>query len=338
MPVLQQEAHRPSSISAASKVRKKGAGPLTRQPVRGLDAVDGLRQIPDALPDPYHRKQAARCDGKRIGTSVETRPPRVAGAGRASTTVTRSPPWANASARAGPFRPPPAIRISVSKLMAANMAAKCRDCPCAALPLPFPAKQGDGGMAKNWQNMTAAELGREIGAGRITRLIWPSAHLDAIAAPLGRPHLCPPDPGPCTRRGDGRAWPRAARVPARPSGRGACQLEGPVRYGRHRDRSRFGAVEGADAATGMPMLLEVATQSGLVCLGKTHMSELAFSGLGLNPVTATPPCVNDEWRGSGRVFVGGGRLCCLRSWPLRRSGLTRADRFGFLRHGTIWWD
>ena len=31
---------------------------------------------------------------------------------------------------------------------------------------------------------------------------------------------------------------------------------------------------------------------GLICLGKTHMSELAFSGLGLNPVTETPPCVN----------------------------------------------
>jgi len=26
----------------------------------------------------------------------------------------------------------------------------------------------------------------------------------------------------------------------------------------------------------------------------THMSELAFSGLGLNPITATPPCINDD--------------------------------------------
>ncbi|MDO5648594.1 amidase [Paracoccus sp. (in: a-proteobacteria)] len=32
-----------------------------------------------------------------------------------------------------------------------------------------------------------------------------------------------------------------------------------------------------------------AARRGLVCLGKTHMTELAFSGLGLNPVTATPP-------------------------------------------------
>jgi aspartyl-tRNA(Asn)/glutamyl-tRNA(Gln) amidotransferase subunit A len=40
-------------------------------------------------------------------------------------------------------------------------------------------------------------------------------------------------------------------------------------------------------------VLKNATQAGLICLGKTHMSELAFSGLGLNPVTETPPCVND---------------------------------------------
>lgn len=32
-----------------------------------------------------------------------------------------------------------------------------------------------------------------------------------------------------------------------------------------------------------------ATAMGGVCLGKTHMTELAFSGLGLNPNTATPP-------------------------------------------------
>ncbi|MBL4751578.1 MAG: amidase [Amylibacter sp.] len=40
-------------------------------------------------------------------------------------------------------------------------------------------------------------------------------------------------------------------------------------------------------------VLKNATHAGLICLGKTHMSELAFSGLGLNPVTETPPCVNN---------------------------------------------
>ncbi|SDD94764.1 aspartyl-tRNA(Asn)/glutamyl-tRNA(Gln) amidotransferase subunit A [Paracoccus isoporae] len=36
-------------------------------------------------------------------------------------------------------------------------------------------------------------------------------------------------------------------------------------------------------------ILRNADAAGLVCLGKTHMTELAFSGLGVNPITATPP-------------------------------------------------
>ncbi|MFQ3253633.1 MAG: aspartyl-tRNA(Asn)/glutamyl-tRNA(Gln) amidotransferase subunit A [Loktanella salsilacus] len=40
-------------------------------------------------------------------------------------------------------------------------------------------------------------------------------------------------------------------------------------------------------------VLRNATAAGLVCLGKTHLSEIAFSGLGLNPMTATSPNVND---------------------------------------------
>ncbi len=49
-----------------------------------------------------------------------------------------------------------------------------------------------------------------------------------------------------------------------------------------------GRIPAKDAET-----LKTATALGLVCLGKTHMSELAFSGLGYNPMTNTPPCVND---------------------------------------------
>lgn len=41
-------------------------------------------------------------------------------------------------------------------------------------------------------------------------------------------------------------------------------------------------------------VLRNATASGLICLGKTHTSEFAFRGLGLNPITATPPNVNDH--------------------------------------------
>jgi aspartyl-tRNA(Asn)/glutamyl-tRNA(Gln) amidotransferase subunit A len=51
-------------------------------------------------------------------------------------------------------------------------------------------------------------------------------------------------------------------------------------------------------------VLRRATAHGLVALGKTHMSELAFSGLGLNPVTATTPCVNDHEAVSGGSSSG----------------------------------
>ncbi|MCQ0969481.1 amidase family protein (plasmid) [Paracoccus sp. TK19116] len=45
-----------------------------------------------------------------------------------------------------------------------------------------------------------------------------------------------------------------------------------------------GRVPDRDAA-----VLAHATAQGAVCLGKTHLTELAFSGLGLNPKTATAP-------------------------------------------------
>ena len=51
-------------------------------------------------------------------------------------------------------------------------------------------------------------------------------------------------------------------------------------------------------------VLATATSQGLVCLGKTHMSELAFSGLGLNPITATSPNVHDPELISGGSSSG----------------------------------
>jgi len=52
---------------------------------------------------------------------------------------------------------------------------------------------------------------------------------------------------------------------------------------------------------------EVLVQAGLggsVCLGKTHMTELAFSGLGVNPMTATPGNIHDVKRAPGGSSSG----------------------------------
>lgn len=40
-------------------------------------------------------------------------------------------------------------------------------------------------------------------------------------------------------------------------------------------------------------ILATASDAGMVCIGKTHMTELAFSGLGTNTQTATPPNAHD---------------------------------------------
>ncbi|MGR3722881.1 amidase [Abyssibius alkaniclasticus] len=60
-----------------------------------------------------------------------------------------------------------------------------------------------------------------------------------------------------------------------------------------------GRVPARDAA-----VLANASANGLVCLGKTHMTELAFSGLGLNPMTATPPNAIESYRTPGGSSSG----------------------------------
>ena len=148
-------------------------------------------------------------------------------------------------------------------------------------------------MADAWRAMTAGDLGRGIGAGKIDPVDLTEAYLAAIAA------------HPDGARIYARTTPRRARAMAMAAA------------GRAKAGTRIGLLDGVplswkdlfDAAgtaceAGSALLagrvpardaevLANATAQGLVCLGKTHMSELAFSGLGLNPVTATPPCVND---------------------------------------------
>lgn len=73
-------------------------------------------------------------------------------------------------------------------------------------------------------------------------------------------------------------------------------------------------------------VLKNATAQGLVCLGKTHMTELAFSGLGLNPMTSTPPNVNDPALVPGGSSSGGGDVC--RLWPRACGDRLRYGRLG----------
>ncbi|WP_138469741.1 amidase [Poseidonocella sp. HB161398] len=144
-----------------------------------------------------------------------------------------------------------------------------------------------------WRAQSAAELGRGIAAGRIDPVELAAAFLDAA-----------------------EAHPEGGRIYARLT-RERALAEAEAARGRAKTGLRRGALDGvpiswkdlfdtAGVATeaGSRLLegrvpardaevLETATLGGSVCLGKTHMTELAFSGLGLNPMTATPPNATD---------------------------------------------
>ena len=157
---------------------------------------------------------------------------------------------------------------------------------------------------QDWLSMSAGELGRAIGAGRIDPLDLAQTYLDAIDAhPLrGRIYAR-------VTRDRALAEAGAARDRAR-AGLRRSALDGvPISWKDLFDSAGIATEAGSDLLKGRvpardAAVLRNATAMGTVCLGKTHMSELAFSGLGLNPVKATPPCVNDAAAVSGGSSSG----------------------------------
>jgi aspartyl-tRNA(Asn)/glutamyl-tRNA(Gln) amidotransferase subunit A len=149
-------------------------------------------------------------------------------------------------------------------------------------------------MTVTWTNMTAADLGRDIGTGRIHPVELTEFFLDRLEThPLADRIYARATPA----RARGEAMAAASRAKA---GLRKGLLDGvPISWKDLFDTAGVATEAGSALLKGRTpdrdaTVLETATLQGLVCLGKTHMSELAFSGLGLNPVTATPPCMNDD--------------------------------------------
>lgn len=148
-------------------------------------------------------------------------------------------------------------------------------------------------MSSKWLEMTASDLGRAIGAKKIDPVALTQAYLDAI-------HGHPLKDRIYARVTDSRALAEAAAAAARAnSGQRLSLLDGvPVSWKDLFDTRGVATEAGSALLAGRvpdrdALVVQNATRLGLVCLGKTHMSELAFSGLGYNPVTQTPPSVND---------------------------------------------
>ena len=149
-------------------------------------------------------------------------------------------------------------------------------------------------------SMTASDLGRGIAAGRIDPRDLTEAFLDAAEAhpDLGRIYA--------------RMTPQRARAEAKAAAERAAAglrrgpLDGvPMSWKDLYDTAGVATEAGSAMLAGRvptedAVVLARATRAGMVCLGKTHMTELAFSGLGVNPVTATAPNRNDpDWAPGG---------------------------------------
>lgn len=186
----------------------------------------------------------------------------------------------------------------------------------------------------NWLGKPAADLGRAIHTGDLDPVDLTDAFLDAIDEhPFGERIYARTTPERA------RAEARAARERARTGGH-LSPLDGvPISWKDLFDTKGTtteagtallkGRVPDADAE-----VLRASSAQGLVCLGKSHMTELAFSGLGLNPVTASPPCFNDHDAVAGGSSSGAATSV---AFGLAAAGIG-SDTGGSVRVPAVWND
>jgi len=140
-----------------------------------------------------------------------------------------------------------------------------------------------------WLKMTACDLGRAIGAGEIDPVDLCEAYLEAIGAHEYRDRIYAR-----LTVDRARAEAKAASERAKAGVRRGLLDGVPISWKDLYDTAGVVTEAGSALLKGRvpstdARVLQNATRAGLVCLGKTHMTELAFSGLGLNAVTETPP-------------------------------------------------
>ncbi len=186
----------------------------------------------------------------------------------------------------------------------------------------------------DWLTQSAADLGRGIEAGEIDPRELTEAYLDAIAAHEYRDRIY-------ARLTEHRARAEAAAASDRAKrGLRRSPLDGvPISWKDLYDTAGVATESGSALLKGRvperdARVLTNATQAGLVCLGKTHQTELAFSGLGLNPATASPPCVNDHEAVSGGSSSGAATSV---AFGLAAAGIG-SDTGGSVRNPSAWND
>ena len=142
---------------------------------------------------------------------------------------------------------------------------------------------------RDWLGMSAGDLGRGIETGGIDPRDLARAFLDAIDGHRFATRIY-------ARTTPDRASAEAAAAADRAKrGLRRGPLDGvPVSWKDLFDTAGVETEAGSALLTGRvpdgdARVLTAATRAGLVCLGKTHMTELAFSGLGLTRSPPRPP-------------------------------------------------
>lgn len=139
------------------------------------------------------------------------------------------------------------------------------------------------------EKLTAAEIGRGIDAGRLDPLGVAEAFVSSIKAHPAKDEIY-------ARLCEERTMEEAEKASARAkSGTRLGPLDGvPVSWKDLFDTKGIATESGTPLLKGRipdedAIVLKHAAAAGTVCLGKTHQTEFAFSGIGINPNTATPP-------------------------------------------------
>ncbi len=192
----------------------------------------------------------------------------------------------------------------------------------------------EAAMRATWREMGAAELGRGIEAGDICPVALAEGFLAAAEAHPHRDRIF------------ARMMPQqaldaamAARSRAR-AGLRRGPLDGvPVSWKDLFDTTGVATEAGSALLKGRvpdadATVVTRLTRAGMPPLGKTHMTELAFSGLGLNPITNTPP-----WRHDPDHVPGGSSSGAAASvaWGLAPLGIG-SDTGGSVRVPAGWND
>ncbi len=187
---------------------------------------------------------------------------------------------------------------------------------------------------EEWLTRPAADLGRDIEAGKIDPRDLTQTYLTAIAAHKFSDRIYARLTEDRARTEANAASDRAKR------GLRRSPLDGvPISWKDLYDTAGVATESGSALLEGRvperdARVLTNATEAGLICLGKTHQTELAFSGLGLNPVTASPPCVNDHDAVSGGSSSGAATSV---AFGLATIGIG-SDTGGSVRIPSVWND